>query len=260
MSQQNIQAESQDRGVEYNIKITKRKHKDNIIERGLIPLSSSPGAVAPEELVANGSGEASQSEKEEGVLCAIAHSTPQAPATDSITTQQVHRCIVQLYKNDDRYKLKIRLNLVINGREIDADFIAPLTLDRRNFKRYSPLGCEEWFINQSDAWVKEIREHLGVKAYRGKFHESQRYVAGRKGITQVEPWCQCVVWFNPNTKSWFYSLSMYEFALMGRELSEESITHRQKQSNLHRQDQWRNPNYDTRVRPLTWAQKMARGK
>jgi hypothetical protein len=53
---------------------------------------------------------------------------------------------------------------------------------------------------------------------------------------------------------------MYEFSLMGRELAEESITHRQKQSNLHRQDQWRNPNYDTRVRPLTWAQKMARGK
>jgi hypothetical protein len=256
MSQQNIQAESTVRGVEYNIKITKRKQKDNIIERDFVSLSSSPGAIAPEELVASWSGEASHSKEEEGCLSAIAHPTPQAPAADSIRTNQVHRSIVQLFKNEDRYKLKIRLNLVIDHKEIDADFIAPLTLDRRNFKRYNPPGCEQWFIEQSDTWVKEIRNSLGVKAYRGKFHESQGYRPGRKTITQVEPWCQCAVWFNPETKSWFYSLSMYEFALLGRELSDDSITARQKQNNLHRQDQWRNPQYDTRTRPLTWAQRM----
>lgn len=240
------------RGVEYNIKITKRKHKDNIIQ--MIPLSlysSCEVSTSPDQMASEDGQSAPQGS--EVISYATAYSTPR----DMLTKEKVKKAIIQLFKNEDRYKLKIRINAFIDGEDHDVDFIAPLTLDRRNFVKYTPPECGDWFIQWSDEWCKEIKREYNVKAYRGKFHLSQGFIRGKKVITQVEPWCQCVVWYNPLIKNWFVSLNLYEFELV-RELTDQSITLKQKTNNLHRQDIWTNPQHDHRIRPLTWAQRMAK--
>ena len=242
-----------DRGVEYyNIKITKREHKDNKYE--MAPLSLlSEDSVPPVEIASSGEG---QTEEGEGSVCAIAHSTPQAPPpTNLITEDNVKRCVTQLFKNEERYKLKLRLNAVINGEDQNIDFIAPLTTDRRNFKRYFPEGCEQWFVEWSDIQYGAVKERFGVKAHRGKFHLAQAYKNNKKTITQVEPWCQCVVWYDKEHNEWNSIIHLYEFSIM-QTLGNEGITARQRASNLHRHDLWMNPKYDTRTRPQTWAEKM----
>jgi hypothetical protein len=243
---------SPNRGVEYNIKITQRKQKDNIIEMDSSSLSSS-GVVTPGEIMPSSLVEESQLGEAEPQVAsgAIAHSTPQQ---DLITEDEVRVAMLQLYKNDNqRYKLKLRLNLTDDS---SVDFIANLTTDRRNFKKYLPEGCEEWFVDWSDTNAKEIKDHYGVKPYRGKFHVSQPFKPGVKVMTQIEPWSQCLVWYNPVDKVWMTCVQTYQFSLI-RELSEEGITPAQLKNNLHRHDIWRNPKYDDRQRPKTWAQLRA---
>jgi len=233
-----------DRGVEYNIKITKRKHKDNIYatDSYSIPLAANAALGEVEDC------HSAAAEPHRSFSGAIAHSTP---SSDLITQDLVKTALLQLFKNDEQnYKLKLRLNLT---DDTDVDFIAKLTTDRRNFKKYIPAGCEEWFVQWSDTQCKEIKEHYGVRAYRGKFHLAQTFKPGRKTLTQVEPWSQCVVWFNTETKNWMVALQTYEFSLL-RELTSEGITLRQSKNNLHRHDIWRNPKYDQRQRPKTWAE------
>lgn len=240
------------RGVEYyNIKTTKREHKENIIEMDLPSFASSSGAIAPADMSSSFSEEGQTEEaKPQVILNAIAYPTPR----DLIKSNFVKKSFIQLYKNDDKYKLRVRLNLVIDGEDETADFIAPLTVDRRNFKKYLPEECAEWFTNWSDEWCRNIKDIIGVKAYRGKFHSTQKYKPGVKTLTQIEPWSQCVVWYHPEQKTWNYSLSIYEFEHCGI-MSDEGLTIKQKQSNLHRQNIWLNPKYDLRERPKTWAQR-----
>lgn len=240
------------RGVEYNIKITKRKQKENIIEMDSLSPSSSEVVTSGEIMSSSFSEEGHLGEAEpQESHCAIAHPTPH----NLIKQDDVRRAFFQLYKNDEKYKLKIRLNLIMDGQEHTADFIAPLTTDRRNFKKYVPEECGDWFIDWSDTQFRHIKEQVGVKAYRGKFHMAQAYKSGRKVITQIEPWCQCVVWFNPESKSWWYIVSCYAFEQIG-EMSDEGLTIQQKKANLHRQNIWTNPKHDTRIRPQTWAQQL----
>lgn len=249
--QQEKTTEKHSRGVEYNIKITKRKHKDNIIPMNFSFLSLSEVSTsenAPSSLIEEShSGEA----QPQGISGAIAHSTPH----DLITQDHVRRAFFQLYKNQNRFKLKIRLNLAIDGQEHTVDFIAPLTTDRRNFKKYSPEECGEWFTEWSDCQYKSVRDQLGVKAYRGKFHLAQHYKPGQRTLNQVEPWCQCIVWFDPALRTWWYITNVYSFQQTG-EMSEQGITIQQKKGNLHSQNIWTNPKHDTRIRPLTWAQQI----
>lgn len=262
MQNNKISLENTDRGVEYyNIKITKREHKDNIIEMGVAPFSSSSEAIASEDILSSSPEDCQSGEALPQVShCAEAHPTPQQSTPhDLIKNEMVKRCLVQLFKNDDRYKLKIRINALINGEDVDIDFIAPLTQDRRNFKQYMPEECGDWFIDWSDKQVKGIKEMFGVKSYRGKFHEAQSFKAGRKTMTQIEPWCQCVVWYNPEIKTWSFLLNIYDFELC-KELQDQGITPAQKKSNLHRQELWINPLHDTRSRPKTWAERMGMKK
>jgi hypothetical protein len=220
-----------------------------------LPLSLS-GAITPDQMSSSSTEEGQTEGAELQVISdAIAYPTPH----DLIKETDVRRAFVQLYKNDDKYKLKVRFNLILNGQESDADFIAPLTTDRRNFKKYMPEECGNWFIDWSDKQVKDVKEKIGVKAYRGKFHQAQEFKTGRKVITQIEPWCQGIVWYNPEDKNWSYIINFYEFCHMGS-LSDQGITLQQKKGNLHRQDIWTNPLHDQRVRPQTWAQKLAGGK
>lgn len=246
-----IEQETLNRGVEYNIKITKRKHKDNIIRTESDSVSSS-GVVTPDSMASSIDEEGQLREAEPQVISdAIAYSTPQ----DLIKNQDVVKAFFQLYKNEERYKLKVRLNVILNGKDQSVDFIAPLTTDRRNFVRYTPEECESWFADWSDVQCKAIKEKFNVKAYRGKFHLAQQFKPGRKVLNQVEPWCQCVVWFDPNNKNWWYIVNCYAFDHLGQ-MSDEGITIKQKKGNLHRHNVWINPIHDTRVRPMTWAQKM----
>jgi hypothetical protein len=243
---------NQDRGVEYNIKITKRKQKDNIIEMTSSSLSFCGDSTPPSSCPLDpGQTEAALPRGE--VPGAIAHPTP---PTDLIQQDMVVKSYLQLFKNDDKnYKLKIRLNL-IDGT--DADFIAKLTTDRRNFTKYLPPECGTWFKDWSDCQVADIKQKFGVKPYRGKFHLAQEYRPGRKILTQVEPWCQCVVWYNPEQRQWWAGVSIYEFELM-RPLTQESITLAQQRRNLHCQDIWINPKHDQRQRPKTfWQIRMSK--
>jgi len=235
------------RGVEYNIKITKRKHKDNIIERNSFLVGdeadASSGISDPSVL-----GRSDRTKSSEVISCGYPHSTP---PSDLIKEEQVKTAMLQLFKNgESNYKLKLRLNLTDNT---DVDFIAKLTTDRRNFRKYLPEGCEEWFVGWSDTQARAIKQQYGVRCYRGKFHLAQPFQRGKKVLTQIEPWSQCVVWYDPENKIWMTIIQTYEFALC-RELSDLGINLNQSRNNLHRQDIWRNPRFDIRQRPRTWAE------
>jgi hypothetical protein len=237
----------------YNIKITKRKQKDNILEMA-DATSFIPRTVVLENQMTSPDRHSGEAEPQV-ISGAEAHSTP--TPHDLIKEQDVKRCLIQLFKNDDRYKLKVRLNARINGEDQDIDFIAPLTLDRRNFLKYMPEECGDWFRDWSDLQFRSIKNQYGVKAYRGKFHMAQAYKSGRKVITQIEPWCQCLAWYDLHNKQWMAMINIYDFSVV-RELNDHNITPAQRQGNIHRHDIWLNPLHDRRTRPQTWAQRQVK--
>ena len=173
-----------------------------------------------------------------------------------ITEDMIKTALIQLYHNKDgyqKYKLKVRLNVFRNDKVINIDFLAPLTKDRRNFKRYFPEGNETWFLDWSDEVVSDIKSKHNVKPYRGKFHLIQNFNSEGDGQIQIEPWCQCVVFFDDVDLRWKAMVSIYGFQ-QAVVLSNEYITQKQAQTNQVANYTWTNPKHRTQNRPKTLAQ------
>lgn len=173
--------------------------------------------------------------------------------TPVLTRDMVKSAIVQLFDNGEdavqRYKLKIRLNLV-DGE--DVEFIANLTKDMRNFKKYHPEASKELIIEMANEERKIIKKQYGSYPYVGKFHLNQKQSLQRN---QIEPFTLAVVYWDADAKGWSGVLKVYDFVIEF-DLFTEFVTEKQKKSGVKSQSTWTNPKYQA-PRPMTWAERRA---
>lgn len=234
------------KGVQYNKDNKENKNnKDNTCLTNNRFLSSSLGS----EACASSPNEVSRLGQEEGALPCYS-SQVQAP-TPFLCQDMLKSAIIQFFDNGEetaqRYKLKIRLNLV-DGE--DVEFIANLTKDHRNFKKYIPEECREDIIQLSTLMRKDIKKTFGAWPYIGKFHLNEHSSISR---TQIEPWTFACVWWDEEAKGWSGFIKVYEFEYEF-DLFNNHLTAKQKNSRVKAQHIWKNPKYDTTPRNKTWAQ------
>jgi hypothetical protein len=166
----------------------------------------------------------------------------------------VLRCLVQLWDNGEdsrqRYKLKVRLNLK-DGT--DADFIAPLTKDPRNFiKHTADKELARSWRDQSNA---NIKMNFNVKPWLGKFHMVQTAYTSTYHKQTVEPNCFATVWWDDEAKDWSATIMLYDFALEEVDMQGRNVTAKQRAQGCRSSRLWINPEHNKVQRPLTWAQK-----
>lgn len=156
--------------------------------------------------------------------------------------------IIQLFDNGEdkrqRYKLKVRLNLK-NGD--NPEFIANLTKDLRNFKKFVPSQCRDFIINEATLIRREIKEQHGVWPYLGKFH-----FTGNQGSRQIEPWTFVAIWWDEVERGWSGMLMLHDWTHQF-DLFTDYITSKQRAVGVKAQDTYTHPNHQPK-RALTWAE------
>lgn len=170
--------------------------------------------------------------------------------------KDVLRCLVQLWDNGEdsrqRYKLKVRLNLK-DGT--DADFIAPLTKDPRNFVKHT--ADKELARNWRDQSNANIKMNFNVKPWLGKFHMVQTAYTSKYHKQTVEPNCFATVWWDDEAKDWSATFMVYDFALEEVDLQSRNVTAKQRAQGCRSSRLWINPQHNKIQQPLTWAQQRA---
>ena len=248
----------------YNKEIIKKEQRNNkdIRQGEQVTPSSSFGlvAIAPQvnpEVV---------EDPEEGEVSLETSLVNQAPTSppDYIQPEQIKRCIVQYYHNQgsakvQERKLKVRLNCDFGDGEENIDFIATLTTDLSNFKKYHPEESREFIHNWTMNCRSQVNHEFGVKPYMGKFHENNGWRPGRSQVNQIEPWTSCLLWYDKDKRIYRCLLRIYQWEEIF-ELSDETVNEKQKKTNLKAQKLWYNPTHLNLQRPKTWAQKRGLAK
>ena len=189
--------------------------------------------------------------------CQVAKAEPivlvEATAPTPLSRDQIKSCVYQLFDNGEkalqRYKFKIRFNLTDGS---NPEFIASLTKDFRNFKKYIPEPYRQDIIDMVSEERKRIKKVFGHYPYCGKLHFTTG--TNKRGATnQIEPDTFVIVWWNPEDKGWSGIIKFQNWA-HEFDLFEQYLTDKQRTMGVKCQDSWKNPKYDRTVRPLTWAQ------
>lgn len=242
------------RGVHYNIdNVVNKENKDNTLSmtNGFpSPFSGVVTDVTPtptQEYLASGHKAAENASSQ----CDSAYCTPSV--TESLLCQDhVQRAMVQLYDNGEharqRYKLKIGIDLVDGSR---VEFIASLTKDFRNFKKYIPESCRAGITNIATEFRRKIRAEFNTYPYLGKLHMNQG--RGKNVHSQIEPNTFTAVWYDSEEKGWCGEFMIYDWCHRF-DLFDTYVTEKQKKTGLKCQDTYVNPQHDLRPRPKTWAQ------
>lgn len=188
------------------------------------------------------------SSQEEGALPHLS----QARAPTPLDSDQIRGCILQLFDNGEaarqRYKFKVRLNLT-DGT--NPEFIASLTKDFRNFRKYIPEPYRDSIIELVQDERRWVKQNTGSYPYCGKLHLN---TANNPTATkQIEPNTFVVVWWDPEDKGWTGIIKFQDW-IHKFDLFTEYLTAKQKAMGVKCQDNWQNPKHDKRVRPLTWAE------
>lgn len=208
-------------------------------------------ALSPEDLL---SGLLSFSQKKEAMPQLLVAATAPTP----LTANQMRSCIFQLFDNGEaalqRYKFKLRLNLT-DGT--NPEFIASLTKDFRNFKKYIPEPYRQDIIDMVGQERARIKQLTGGFPYCGKFHFSPG-IKNRTATKQTEPDTFVIVWWDPEEKGWSGVLKFQNWA-HEFDLFTDRLTVKQRAMGVKCQDTWKNPKYDKTLRPLTWAEQRALG-
>jgi hypothetical protein len=244
------QAELTTDGVGYYNKEKQRITKNNLLvkEENKFSLSLSGSEGKPSE--SHGNAAPVQVESGDQVL--------EPPAT-ILDEDMIERAPIQLWDNGEtafqRYKLKVRLNL--RNDKTNPEFIASLTKDIRNFRKYIPAECKEAILEKAQEIRKHIKIQFGTFPYIGKFHLNQGHASKKhKTSNQIEPWTMCAVWYDSEEKGWSGVLWLHDWTCKF-DLFDSNITAKQSQAGLKCSTLFINPKYDTRVRPKTWAEKRA---
>lgn len=168
----------------------------------------------------------------------------------------VKRCLIQLFGNKEGRKLKVRLNLTDDS---NVEFIAPLQpkSNLTNFLKHtgdSKDFAREWFTSIR----KKAKATFNVQPQQGKFHLNR----GRKTkmqLTQVEPECYGAIAYDADCGEYAVYIKLYDLWILEEHLTSDYLTEAQKKTNVRGQRLWINPIFDTRERPLTWAETRKRG-
>jgi hypothetical protein len=261
MQNNKISLENTDRGVEYYNKEEQRITKDNL-------LVASPATMTKKnDFLSSSSGLAPASLSHQAVAFAevnlgVPDETIVVASEEGFTLNEsmIERAPIQLWDNGEsafrRYKLKVRLNLV-DDKE-NPEFIASLTKDFRNFKKYIPAECKDHIVEKAGEIRKAIKAKHGSFPYIGKFHLSTSYVDGKrsKAQNQIEPWTFAAVWWDPEERGWSGVLCIHDW-VYEFDLFEDNLTVKQKSAGCKAATLYINPQHDKRVRPKTWAQRRS---
>ena len=176
----------------------------------------------------------------------------QARAPTPLDADQIKSCILQLFDNGEtarqRYKFKVRLNLT-DGT--NPEFIASLTKDFRNFRKYIPEPYKDDIIKLARHIREQVKKQHNNIAYVGKLHMND--ATDPRATKQIEPNTFVSVWWNPEERGWSGTI-LFQNWHHQFDLFSEYLTAKQKSMGVKCQDNWQNPKYDKRVRPLTWAE------
>jgi hypothetical protein len=193
----------------------------------------------------------------------FSHCEYQAPtsfsANDLIKPIHIKRAVIQYYQNThssqlQKHKLKIRLNCDFGEGEESHEFIAALTQDLGNFKKYHPEDSREYIQSWVDTSRKSIKSQFEVKAHLGKFHNNSGWNSKKAQVNQIEPWTACLVWYNRQTRTYWALVRVYAWEEIF-ELTTDTLTDKQIKANVKAQKLWYNPQHLNLVRPQTWAEK-----
>ena len=245
----------------YNKEIIKKKQRNNkdIAEKDFVatPLSFGQEPLAPKD---NTEVVVTPIETEESLDSnSVMDQAPTSPPAH-LTPKNIKRAVIQFYHNQGQSKLqerklKMRLNCDFGDeKEESIEFIATLTNDLGNFKKYHPEESREHIHEWTMTNRSSIRAHYDVKPYLGKFHENNGWRKGKSQVNQIEPWSACLLWYDKATRTYRCLIKIYQWEEIF-ELTDETITDKQRKTNVKAQKLWYNPEHLDLVRPKTWAQK-----
>lgn len=252
----------------YNKEIIKRKQRNNK-EYNIEEIEASSSsfdlvAYAPQinqevvlaEILSEGESQEKEKESPDSTLELI-----QAPTSsnDLIKPTHIKRAMIQYYQNENgtraqKHKLKVRLNCDFGDGAENIEFIAALTQDLGNFKKYHPEESRDFIQEWVDDSRKKIKANLEVKPHLGKFHNNSGWKKTGQQVNQIEPWTACLLWYNKATRKYNCLVRIYAWEELF-ELDTESMTDKQIKTNMKSQKLWYNPEHLNLVRPKTWAQK-----
>lgn len=181
-------------------------------------------------------------------------SPPRLISEDNLTN-----VLVQYYRNPEHFgsqqkKIKIQLRLQNDQGLLEtAEFIAVVTNDLGNFKKYHPEESRDWIQKQVDQVRKEFKDLYGNKPYMGKFHLNRGWLHNQERINQIEPWSAAVLAYNPMDKKYRCFVTIYDYMNIFV-LDRQGLTANQIRANIHSQARWTNPKFHKFDRPVTWAQ------
>lgn len=250
----------------YNKEIIKKKQRNNkdYSKEEILASSSSFDLVAcapqsnQEVALAKATPEARGQEEAEPDFSHHEYQAPTSPP-ELIASKHIKRAIIQYYQNEganqlQKHKLKIRLNCDFGDGEESVEFIAALTQDLGNFKKYHPEDSREYIQSWVDDTRKLVKNNYEVKAHLGKFHNNSGWNHKHAQVNQIEPWTGCVVWYNRQTRSYWCAVKVYAWEEIF-ELGTDTLSDKQIKVNVKAQKLWYNPEHLNLVRPKTWAQK-----
>ena len=241
-------------GVDYYNKEKQKRIKDNIL------VARSVTSTKENDFLSSSSGleaDASLSPSATGVV--VSEPVVVAPEEGfTLTGDMIERAPIQLWDNGEksfrRYKIKVRLNLVDDDE--NPEFIASLTKDFRNFKKYIPAECRDAIIEKANSLRTLIKDQYDTVPYLGKFHLANTWNKGKRQANEIEPWTLAAVWWNAEERGWSGIIWIHDWA-HEFDLFEENLTAKQKTSGCKAATLYINPKHDKRVRPKTWAQRRS---
>jgi hypothetical protein len=177
--------------------------------------------------------------------------------TPILNESMIERAPIQLFDNGpdqfQRYKLKVRLNLL--NDKTNPEFIASLTQDMRNFKKYIPEPGRDEIIEVAKETRRSIKDNFGVYPWIGKFHLNNGFVPGKSSI-QIEPMTFAALWFDTHHQGWSGMVQIYEWVYKF-DLFDNNITAKQTKAGVVAQTLFVNPAHSKIQRPKTWAELRA---
>jgi hypothetical protein len=190
----------------------------------------------------------------EAILASPEAVNPGSEIAQNSIYDQMKTALIQLFDNGEdtlqRYKCKVRINLT-DGT--NPEFIASLTKDIRNFKKYIPVEGREEVIEFATEVRKKIKKITGNYPYIGKFH----FNAQGAGNRTIEPMTAVAIWYDADAKGWSGCLMIYDWVHQF-DLFSQYLTDKQRAARVKAQDTFTHPNHQ-KARPLTWAQRRAQG-
>lgn len=188
-------------------------------------------------------------------------SSPTEIAQSALNESMISRAVVQLFDNGtrskQRYKLKIRFNLV--DKE-NPEFIAAISQDMRNFKKYIPAECYDDIVELARELRIKIKNNYDQYPLIGKFHFNNGWnKQAQQAYIQIEPWTFAGVWFDTHHNGWDCLVKIYDWHA-NLSLSSEYINDAQRKQGIIAQTLWSNPKYQSVQRPLTWAEQRRLAK